>query len=515
MAASQTVPQVSQFRKFATLGRGVLALYGYGIKAYVERGHFTVEDGIGLDRQKVRFSRVGHGIRRVVVVGSEGFVSLGALRWLADQDAAFVMLDRDGSVLCATGPVRSSDARLRRAQALAHHSGSALEISRELIRQKIEGQASIVQGRLSNPRIAESIYHFRDRLTTAQTTDQVRLLESRAAHHYWSAWHNLPMTFARRDVSRIPEYWRTFGTRVSILTGSPRLATNPANAILNYLYAILESETRLAITALGLDPGLGVLHADSPSRDSLAFDVMEPIRPQIDAYLLDWITHETFRREWFFEQRDGSCRLMGSFAVKLSETASTWAHAVGATAEWVCREFWSTTRKRTPDKRPPTHLTQNHRREAKGATEAREVRAPQPESCCKDCGAVIAKGHRFCRSCRLERNAVDLPEVAKKGRVVAHSDLAQSRRSETQRKQTTAVWKWKESDLPSWLNREVYLREIQPRLKSISPATIRSVLDVSMGYAINIRKGRRAPHPRHWLTLARLANVVEDTPRRC
>jgi CRISPR/Cas system-associated endonuclease Cas1 len=41
---------------------------------------------------------------------------------------------------------------------------------------------------------------------------------------------------------------------------SPRLAANRANAILNYLYAVLESETRLAVAALGLDPGLGFWH---------------------------------------------------------------------------------------------------------------------------------------------------------------------------------------------------------------------------------------------------------------
>src|SRR2546430_7689206 len=41
-----------------------------------------------------------------------------------------------------------------------------------------------------------------------------------------------------------------------------RLAVNPANAILNYLYAVLESETCLAIAALGLDPGLGFLHVE-------------------------------------------------------------------------------------------------------------------------------------------------------------------------------------------------------------------------------------------------------------
>ena len=38
---------------------------------------------------------------------------------------------------------------------------------------------------------------------------------------------------------------------------------NPANAMLNYLYAVLESEARLAIAALGLDPGLGFWHVDA------------------------------------------------------------------------------------------------------------------------------------------------------------------------------------------------------------------------------------------------------------
>ena len=80
--------------------------------------------------------------------------------------------------------------------------------------------------------------------------------------------------------------------------------------MLNYLYAVLESEARLAVAALGLDPGLGVLHVDSGNRDSLALDVLEPVRAQVDSYLLEWITRLPLRREWFFEQRDGNCRLM-------------------------------------------------------------------------------------------------------------------------------------------------------------------------------------------------------------
>ena len=84
---------------------GVVTLFGYGINVRVERGHLLVEDGIAENRKHGRFPRIGHGLRRLVVIGSDGMVSLAALRWLADQDASFVMLDRDGSVLATTGPV--------------------------------------------------------------------------------------------------------------------------------------------------------------------------------------------------------------------------------------------------------------------------------------------------------------------------------------------------------------------------------------------------------------------------
>src|SRR5882672_11026849 len=142
----------------------------------------------------------------------------------------------------------------------------------------------------------------------------------------------------------------------------------PPNAILNYLYALLESETRLAIAALGLDPGIGVMHVDSPSRDSLACDLMEAIRPQVDAYLLDWIVREPLHREWFFEQRSGNCRLMGPFAMRLSETSPTWGRAIAPIAEWVLRTIWSTLRKPTGHRYPATRLTQSRRRQAKGSS---------------------------------------------------------------------------------------------------------------------------------------------------
>src|SRR6266853_3229376 len=130
MAATKTVPQSSLFRNSGVVKRpfnlqdkalpirprhGVITLYGYGSAARVERGHLILQDGVGSERRAGRFPRVNHGIRRVVVIGNDGAVSLSALRWLADQNASFVMLERDGSVLITTGPVAPSDARVRRA----------------------------------------------------------------------------------------------------------------------------------------------------------------------------------------------------------------------------------------------------------------------------------------------------------------------------------------------------------------------------------------------------------------
>ena len=515
MAATQTVPQHPQHCNFTveatrslTPQRGVVTLFGYGIRVHVDRGHLILEDGIGPTRSEARFARVGHGLRRLVVIGADGMVSLAAFRWLADQDAAFVMLDRDGSVLATTGPVRSSDARLRRAQALAHQSGVALHIARELIGRKLAGQEQLVREKLCDWSSADAIARARAALTKTTTIEGIRYLEAQAGHAYWSAWRNVSVIFPRADARRVPEHWRTFGTRLSPLSGSPRLAVNPPNAILNYLYALLESEARLAASALGLDPGLGVLHVDSCKRDSLACDLMEPVRPQVDAYLLDWITRELLRREWFFEQRDGNCRLMGSFAVRLCETGPTWGRAVAPLAEWVSATLWSTIPKPGRQLSVATRLTQSHRRQAKGGPSGLPAMAPpRPPAICRVCGASIMFGRSYCASCAVNVSREGLIEAAKLGRVAGHSREARARQAEAQRRHAAAKRAWQASSHPVWLDKDFYLRKIQPLLSGVTVPVLASALSISEPYAAEIRAGRYLPHPRHWLTLARLVGA--------
>jgi hypothetical protein len=317
----------------------------------------------------------------------------------------------------------------------------------------------------------------------------------------------LPINFPKNDLKRVPSHWRSFGARVSPLTGSPRRAANPPNAILNYLYSVLESEARLAAAALGLDPGLGVLHVDTPARDSLACDLMEPVRPQVDAYLIDWITRQPLRREWFFEQRDGNCRLMGSFAMRLSETAPTWGRAVAPITEWVAQQVWSTTRKRAESDLPPTHLTQTHRRKAKGISSTPMLPVvPRAENLCRGCGKPISAGRQHCATCAIKPATERLVRAARRGRAAAQTPEVLAKQADSQRRHSRARSTWDESSQPAWLTSKVFSQRIQPLLVGVSTSTIRSRIGVSRWYASRIRQGYR-PHPMHWRALAGLVGI--------
>lgn len=490
---------------------GIVTLFGYNSSASVDRGHLVLNDGIGMNRRQGRFPRVRHGLKRLVVIGSTGMVTFEALRWLSDQDAAFVMLDRDGSVLTVSGPVGPSDARLRRAQSLAHISGVAVQISRQLISQKVDGQERIARDVLRNLSVAPTIAGFRGSLDSAKSIQEIRQLESQAAQSYWSAWRDLPINFPTADLNRVPQHWRVFGTRKSPITGSTRLAVNPANAMLNYMYALLESEARLAATSLGLDPGIGFLHVDTDARDSLACDLMEPGRPLVDGFMLDWITSQPLRREWFFEKRDGSCRLMAPFAVRLSESSPAWRQILAPIAEQVSRVLWSTIRHNGRSTSGPTHLTQSNRREAKGHPHSNLTSPPQPPRLCRMCGAKVTAGYTRCTRCKIPICKDVLIQAAKKGRVASHSVEAEGKRAANRLRQVSALRAWQPSDQPTWLNRELYLDAIQPRLAKVSVQKIRQALEVSKGYATNIRSGQRLPHERHWVTLAQLAGISNGT----
>ncbi len=179
---------------------------------------------------------------------------------------------------------------------------------------------------------ADAIAGFRAELSSAESIESVRLIESQAARAHWQAWSAVSIRWPRKDELRVPAHWKLFGSRISPLTHSPRLAANPPNALLNLLYSVLESESTLAASAMGLLPEIGLLHTDTASRNSLSCDLMEVCRPKVDAFVLNWLQNEPLRKSDFWEDRNGNCRLVSALAIKLAQTSHTWSKLVAPVA---------------------------------------------------------------------------------------------------------------------------------------------------------------------------------------
>ena len=111
------------------------------------------------------------------------------------------------------------------------------------------------------------------------------------------------------------------------------------NAMRNYLFACLESEARLALLAQGCDPTLGVLHADQRNRDSLALDAMEPVRADVDAFLLDLLEDREFTARDFGELPNGICRIAAPLTHELALTLPHWRECLRPIAARLAQTF--------------------------------------------------------------------------------------------------------------------------------------------------------------------------------
>jgi CRISPR-associated protein Cas1 len=210
---------------------GVLVVDGFGIALRVlNRGKLRVEDGIGRQRRSLTLDRAGCGLERLVLVGHAGYVTLEALSWLRAIGAALVQIGRDGEVLAHSVPYGYDGHPIRRAHALAVTNGLDLAIARELIAGKLDGQRRILV------RLGADLREFdklRASLASADSIERVRVIEANAAALYFPAWRDVRIRFRERDLARVPARWLRCDSRASVLTGAPRAATSPINAMRN------------------------------------------------------------------------------------------------------------------------------------------------------------------------------------------------------------------------------------------------------------------------------------------
>jgi CRISPR-associated protein Cas1 len=94
----------------------------------------------------------------------------------------------------------------------------------------------------------------------------------------------------------LPSRGQNPGIKVSVKPAWLRRPATQFHALVNYGYAILETEATVVLQAHGFDPGIGILHTDKRYHGSLASDLMEPLRPVLDGMVIELVRSTALAR---------------------------------------------------------------------------------------------------------------------------------------------------------------------------------------------------------------------------
>lgn len=176
-------------------------------------------------------------------------------------------------------------------------------MARVFVAAKISNARAVLQRELRNhadnpaaPAIAAAIDHLATsvrRLEKVDLVDSVRGIEGDAAAAYFDVFNAL-----LRGTGFV------FNGRVR------RPPTDPVNAMLSFVYAMITQECASALQAVGLDPYVGFLHRDRPGRLSLALDLLEEFRAAwADRFVLTLINRKQIQLSDFITEASGAVRL--------------------------------------------------------------------------------------------------------------------------------------------------------------------------------------------------------------
>jgi CRISPR-associated endonuclease Cas1 len=252
-------------------------LHGNGCSVKVQRGDLVTFDG-----EERRFSKVTHGLRAIAFLGNSGFLTLDAIKWCEAQGVGLFVLGWNGELISVTQPPPMGNLDLRRAQFRADR----FPVAKAILLQKL--QSEVRANKLSKQAHRNALA----RIKTARAVDELFPIEAQAALDYWANW-SFELKHKKRNW---PHQWTHFSYRASLVTGGPRHAIHPVNAILNYAYAVAAAQITRTLQAFGFDSMAGFMHADDNGRHSLSYDLLELLRSEIDSAILPWVQSHIWRR---------------------------------------------------------------------------------------------------------------------------------------------------------------------------------------------------------------------------
>lgn len=313
------------------------------------------------------------------------------------------------------------------------------------------------------------------------------------------------------------------------------------------MYSLVECEARLALLAAGLDPTLGVLHADQRNRDSFALDAMEPIRPAVDAFVLDLLEERVLSSRDFVELPNGICRVRAPLTHDLALTLPRWRQLMAPIVVNLAQAFRDELRRLVaPLHSRPRTTSRTIAKPAPAASSLvatpRKQRQPRPYASkawnaprlepllltpisCATCGGpVLKRRRRHCHACipgmkvAQAQKAVVAARKVLAVRAAAGNDPRSSREAGRKRGVANAEHhfrnhQWARENQADGRDATWFRREIAPKLSSYSLSAIARATGLSAAACSRIRSGAQIPHPRHWESFVAFLGSTDSKDR--
>ncbi len=286
-----------------------LYLSGFNVSLNVDRARLVIRDGIhepDIEPEQLDVQPRHAHFDSVIIDGHSGTISLDAIKWLMRHGIPLFVLDYNGTLLSSTLPRDPVNGPLKIAQISAYNDPETrMNIAKKFIEAKSQ-------------RTVEELSWLSDKhedLDTHEVESEIaRIAECDSLPKLMQVEGHIADLYSRQ-LQRILPQKLGFNSRVH--ESRQMNASDPINCLLNYGYAVLESECRKAINSVGLESTIGFLHEAQQSKYPLVYDLQEPFRWLIDITLIECLEYKRFSKKDFYRLDNYVLRLKPETAKKL------------------------------------------------------------------------------------------------------------------------------------------------------------------------------------------------------
>lgn len=279
-----------------------LFLDGYGISVRVDDGKLIIRNG---NSSKNIFFPKRFPFDNIIIYGTRGSITFEAIKWLTKHNAQISVINWNGKLLTNILPPESKQTKVKFKQYESYQNFERIKIAKKLIEAKFKRTKDVLNWlKKRYPEMDNIIEREAYRLPDANTIPEMMTVEGRVAKIYWE------------------QFTKIFGKKFNFITrqyaNRPFGAVDPINTLLNYGYALLESECRKAINSVGLDTHVGFLHEVRIGKEPLVYDLQEPFRWAIDVAVINALGNDIFSKKDFIRTENYNLKLRTSGAKKLT-----------------------------------------------------------------------------------------------------------------------------------------------------------------------------------------------------